>query len=228
MPIVNTTEYLKLTFGGSAWDGQEIWSIGVHLAMVDGSSVETALADFDLNAAIGAWIGNMNVAGVPSQGAAVKFEEVRLARFTAQNAGGQVGDSRVAFNSVNVDGLDFDPYIPQHSIVVTLNSDLLRGKTSKGRFYLPPGYGTPDGNGYIPESVIQSTADQVFGFLNDLADVASSADPDLRIVNFSPRTLDTSAISNAVTYFTIGNVVDTQRRRRNGLQERYTRSSLIA
>src|ERR1051325_3573231 len=118
MPIVTTTEYMKLTFGGSAWDGQEIWSIGLNLAMVDGSSVETAFNDFDLVAAAASFGANMNVQAGASLSAAVSFDEVRLARFTAQNAGGQIGDSRVHFNAINNVGQDFTPYIPQHSVVV--------------------------------------------------------------------------------------------------------------
>lgn len=226
MARVDAQGIMKLTFGGSAWDGQEIWSIGIHLGMVDGSSVETAFQDFDISAAVGAWIGNMNVETDPSQSTSVSFDEVRLAQFSTGPLGEQIGDSRVIFNTVNNDGLDFRSYIPQGSLVVTTNSDLLRGKTSKGRFYLPPGYYEVQDDGYIPSTVIQSTAAQVSGFLNALADIATDADPDLRIVNYSGYTPAEAASLNPITYFTIGNVVDTQRRRRNGLQERYTRGSL--
>lgn len=226
MARVDAQGIMKLTFGGSAWDGQEIWSIGIHLGMVDGSSVETAFNDFDLSAAVGAWIGNMNIATAPSQSESVSFDEVRLAQFSTGPVASQIGDSRVIFNSVNNDGLDFRPYIPQGSLVVTTNSDVLRGKTSKGRFYLPPGYYDVQSDGYIPSTTITSTAEQVSGFLNDLADVALSADPDLRLVNYSGYTAQEAASLNPITHFTIGNVVDTQRRRRNGLQERYTRGDL--
>lgn len=226
MTRVNAQGIMKLTLGGSAWDMQEIWSIGIHLGMVDGSSVETAFEDLDLDGVIGAWITTMNIAGAPSQSQSVSFDEVRLAKFSTGNSGAQIGESRVAFNSVNNGGIDTTKYLPQGSIVVTTNSDILRGKTSKGRFYLPPGYGMPANDGYVPSDTVLSTVGQVNSFLNELADVVSNADPDLRIVNYSAYTPQEPASLNPVTFFTIGNVVDTQRRRRNGLQERYTRGDL--
>ncbi len=224
MPITPTTEYLKLTLGGSAWGGQEIWSIGIHLAMTDGTSVEQALADFNLQGAIAAFSSNMMIDTAPSLSSAVQFSEVRIARFNIR--GQQQGDSRVAFVSGNPYGFDTAKYLPQHSVVVTLNSDLLRGKTSKGRFYLPAGYGLPDEDGYIATNTVVSTANQALGFLNDLADVATDADPDLRIANVSGYTPTFSGASNEVISISVGNVVDTQRRRRNGLNERYQSGDL--
>lgn len=227
MAKVTAESIMKLTFGGSAWDGQEIWSIGIHLGMVDGSSTETAFNDFDLSAAVGAWISNMNIATAPSQSQSVSFDEVRLARFGTGIDGKQIGDSRVVFNNVNNTGLDSSQYLPQGSVVVTTNSDLLRGKTSKGRFFLPPGYYALQNDGYIYPDVITTTVEQVSGFLNDLAEIATDADPDLRLVNYSPfKSVLEPASLNPIEYFTIGNVVDTQRRRRNGLNERYTRGDL--
>lgn len=226
MPRVDAQGIMKLTFGGAAWDGQEIWSIGVHLGMVDGSSVETAFEDFDLVAAAAAFGVNMNVSTAPSLSSSVSFDEVRLAQFSTGPTGSQIGDSRVHFNAINNVGQDSGQYLPQGSLVVTTNSDLLRGKTSKGRFYLPPGYYAIQPDGYIVPEVIDTTIEQVSNFLNDLADVALSADPDLRIVNYSGYTAQEPASLNPIVFFTIGNVVDTQRRRRNGLNERYTRGDL--
>lgn len=224
MPITPTTEYLKVTYGGSAWDEQEIWSIGLHLAMVDGTSVEQALADFDLAAAAAAFATTMNTAEQPTLSSGVTFNEVRVARFNIR--GKQQGDSRVFFPAAPVTGNDTRPYIPQHSVVVTLLSDQLRGKTSKGRFYLPAGYGLPEDDGYLSDASVGLLKLQVSNFLNELSDVVTDTDPDLRIANVSGYTPTFEGASNPVVAFSIGNVVDTQRRRRNGLKERYNRGDL--
>ena len=226
MPRVETQEVMKITFGGSAWDQQELWSLGIHLAMVDGGPIGTAFDDFDLGAAIGAWTSNMNVADVPSQSSSVSFDEVRLALFDTSNFTEQIGDSRVAFNTVNNAGIDTRPYLPQGSLSVTTNSDVLRGKTSKGRFYLPPGWYEIQPDGYVDPDVMVTTINQVAGFLDDLGDVAEAANSNLRLVNFSGYTTIDNATANEIIYFTLGNVVDTQRRRRNGLNERYSRGDL--
>lgn len=224
MPVVTTTDVLKVTFGGTAWTDQEIWSIGMHLGMEDGSTVATAFEDLDLAALHTAFVTNLMVEGYPSLATSVLFGEVRLGLY---NQYGQlVGDSRNYFGPSYGSGLDDSSYIPQHSVVVSLLSDLPRGKTAKGRFYLPAGFGLPDADGYISNTDRANVITQVEAFLNAVSDVATSADPDLRIVNFSAGTALVDAILNPVVSFRIGNVVDTQRRRRNGLRERYAGADL--
>lgn len=111
--------------------------------------------------------------------------------------------------------------VPQCSLAVTLTSAIPRGGASKGRMYLPgyaPAIGT---DGHISSTDITALSGTVSTFLN-----AINADIDqpgrLILASKSDATLGRLAVNADITGYKIGNVYDTQRRRRNGLVETYT------
>lgn len=224
MPIVTATDVLKVTFGFGAWNGNEIASFGVHFGNADGSSVASLLDTFPLDGAFNALVNNLVLGTYPGLSASVYPTEVRVALLN--NRGQQQGASRIYAPTIVPTGEDTSKYIPQHSVVVTTVSDVRSGPTSKGRFYLPPGFGLPVNNGKIPAADIDTVADKVQAFGDDLEVLAVGVSSNLHLVNFSAYTPQRAGSLNRVIQMRVGNVVDTQRRRRNGLQEEYTRRDL--
>lgn len=109
----------------------------------------------------------------------------------------------------------------QTAMVVSLLTDLQRGRASRGRFYVPCGaFGVDSGTGRVSTPVVNDAADAAQDFLDSLNNM-----PGLDVNN--PRVVIASNLGNPgpannVTAIAIGNVLDTQRRRRNQLPETYT------
>lgn len=224
MPAVQATNAIRVTFNGSLCEGQEIWSFGVHLAAPDGSDVASDFAALDMPALYAAFTTSM--IGTADQGlvTGATFDSVRAS--LVDSFGTQIGESKFFGPFTGVPGVDTGDYIPQHSIVVTLNTDDRSGRAARGRFYLPTGYGLPGDDGYLSSADVDSLSDSVVAFLTAVNGVAPG---DLQLSTFSPTVSGSSSIIplvNEITSVSIGNVVDTQRRRRNGLQERYSNAAL--
>lgn len=224
MPAVQATNAIRVTFNGSLCEGQEIWSFGMHLAAPDGSDVSSDFDAIDLSAFYVAF--NASMIGTPDQGlvTGATFDSVRAA--LVDQYGTTVGESKYFGPFIGTPGVDTGDYIPQHSIVVTLNTDDRTGRAARGRFYLPTGYGLPGDDGYLSSADVNSLSDSVVAFLNAINGVAPG---DTQLSTFSPGVSGQILITplvNAITSVSIGNVVDTQRRRRNGLQERYSNAPL--
>jgi hypothetical protein len=117
--------------------------------------------------------------------------------------------------------------VPQASLVVTLTSANLRGLASKGRMYLPgyaPSIGT-DGKISGTDIGLVSTTFQTFmNAVNGSFNI-----PGAVILASKGRPTAVPPLagpSKTVTGYKIGNVYDTQRRRRNQLVETYTSGTI--
>lgn len=112
------------------------------------------------------------------------------------------------------------PGEPQNSLVVSLLTDATRGRASRGRFYPPTGTITVDSaTGYIDDQVTAAVAGAALTLLNNLANMPGV---DLQ----SPRVVVASDLGQPgpvrnVTSVAVGDVMDTQRRRRRSLVETY-------
>lgn len=111
---------------------------------------------------------------------------------------------------------------PQCSLVLTLLSDRPRGKASKGRMYLPGLAAQPQlATGKLSAANAGTIADNAKTFFDALAGDADIpgelilAAKSSGVMNVNP------AQNDYVETIRVGDVVDTQRRRRNGLNETY-------
>lgn len=119
-------------------------------------------------------------------------------------------------------------YPPQLSLVATLQSDIPRGLASKGRMYLPG----------VAAAITAATGKLDVGYTNAMTlqlktlfdDINSSFDAGGTVVNASfGRKGDLGygvGITAPITSVRVGDVYDTQRRRRNGFNETYSSQSL--
>jgi hypothetical protein len=129
-------------------------------------------------------------------------------------------------------GKQTNVYPPQIALVATMTSAKARGVGSKGRMYLP-GIAKPiDTTSKLPgtqQAAILANLKTFFNAVN-----ASTATDNVVVLasqgslneDGTPRVGGSAPITKAVTGLKLGNVYDTQRRRRNALVETYQIASL--
>ena len=113
---------------------------------------------------------------------------------------------------------------PQNTVVVSLTTDVSRGKASRGRIYPPTGQIVMATGGRLDQASCQLMANSAATLLTDLAN-----QPGIDLNN--PRVCVASDLGepgpvNVVTGVEVGNVIDTQRRRRNALREIYSAATV--
>jgi hypothetical protein len=112
------------------------------------------------------------------------------------------------------------PVAPQLSIVGSLRGALPRGYATHGRMYLPGIVSSIDSDARIPSA----DATAIAGNLRDFLLACNNADPDDNVVMMASK--KGAGTKHVVTKVMIGNLYDTQRRRRNQFTEAYTTASL--
>lgn len=113
---------------------------------------------------------------------------------------------------------------PQCSLVATLTTNRIRGYGSKGRMYLPGIGFAVSGDGRILTTQTDVTASQLKIFFDGVNALPAVNGDTLEVVLNSAERLTEPAhapIMTPITGLRVGNVYDTQRRRRNQLQEVY-------
>jgi hypothetical protein len=207
----------KVTLSGDAFGGSEIWSTGFHMGFENADApalTEQGAAD------IGEAFATFFRAQTSSVSDNYSFKLCKLSMLN--NDGRVMADSSIYYQPLNaVVGAVGGPSLPpQVSLVATLANSLPRGLATKGRMFLP-GINAPiDDSGHLPALYTQDIATNLQAFFNTIfQDADTPGNPVLASVGRGPLNMD-GAIRN-VTQIRIGNVYDTQRRRRNALQETY-------
>nr|CRY96717.1 hypothetical protein [uncultured prokaryote] len=119
-----------------------------------------------------------------------------------------------------------DTLLPnQCALVVTLQTGQA-GRTHRGRMYIPCTGNAISSDGRLPQSVAQSTADGLKNVIEATNDALAAALPTrFRVaVQSSVPPFDQAE----VTSVRVGDVVDTQRRRRSSLRENYVEARVAA
>lgn len=211
----------RLTFSGTCFGGQEIWSTGLWIAD-PGSDVGTATqTEVDLYA---------NLWRTFFSNATSKFH---AAYFTTQTklsvltTAGVPDPLNTVYNTalVTAGSNVGTPQVPQASIVASLRNTAIHGLATHGRMYLPGvSYTVVAADGRISSGDATNLATNFQTLINGI----NSAAPVGEVVSLvSKGTVGTPAgVSAAVTHVEIGNVYDTQRRRRNGLVETYVNKTI--
>lgn len=196
--------------------GGEVWSINPRFVQSGGGSV-TAYADLltwattvaGLNAGK-VWDANM----IPLLSAAAAISSIRVEAIGADGKLVQAAEYTLPSASAGT-GVPTKPL--QVSLVVSLLTGR-PGRSFRGRLFLPA-WGTPvlDSTMRVSAANRSTLATSMKTFLNAVADSAPSAGSmSLAVVS---QTIDTFSF---VTQLSIGDVLDTQRRRRDALTEQRT------
>lgn len=207
----------RVTISGTCFSGAEIWSTGFWLGEEDGDSADVTAP---MVAAIGAmwttfFTGNSNNVNFRWQ-----TTQVKAARM---NADGSTDTDNVEYwnPSGTVAGGDVgSPFPAQIALAATLISSNVRGPASKGRMFLPGVHIGVGADGRADSGGIGTTATALNTFLSEVND---SVDVPNRIILVSTESVIPlrDSQNKKVEHLRMGNVFDTQRRRRNALVETY-------
>lgn len=215
---------IRVTIAGTCFGAAEEWSTGFFVGDEDDDAVAPTQAFIDDVAtywqtfftAVGSVISN-------------KYQTVEL-KAALLNADGSTDIDSVVHHtygtaiSGNASTL---VQVPQASLVATLTSANTRGLASKGRMYLPGFSPQVDTTGHIPASNITTVAGTFQTFMNAVNGSFNVPGAVILASKGRPQAIPPLAGPSAtVTGYKIGNVYDTQRRRRNQLAETYTSGTI--
>lgn len=213
----------RLTFSGTCFGGQEIWSTGLFIG-IPGSDVGTASqAEVD---GYSLAFKNFWVASANAFHSAYIFTQTKL---SVLDTAGHPDPLNTVYNSALpwAGASAGSAMVPQASIVASLRVPATRGLASHGRMFLPGNaYGINNTDGRISTFNIGVLATNFKAFINAINAGAPSGEH-VSLASFGTTTPTVQpGVTNTVTHIELGNVYDTQRRRRNGLVETYNNQTI--
>lgn len=212
------------TIMGTMFSGGEEWQTGFYLGAPDADAQvpNQAFADVVRNA----WQTFFTLAG-NGVSDSYNFTGVKLARLGLD---GKYDGSAViqSFPTGQVTGGSTGlPLPPQVALVATLIAGSGKGLGGKGRMYLPGIKHAVTGNGRISDADALRVANNLATFFNT---INASTDKPGTAINASRGHVKfggAGAVNITLNGIRVGNVYDTQRRRRNGLSETYQASAQL-
>lgn len=211
--------HFKLTFGGQVGDDIDEWSTGIRIApvtlgaVVDWPAAVTQIGQYYIPvvetlwqsvkkyASVGIDLRWLKLAAIGTDGKYVPGIDPYIFDFEAAipgTAGGSSGG-------------------PQSAVVLSLRTNRNRGAATKGRMYLPLTGMTASGTTFKLSST----------YTGQIADAGKTFIEQLRVVNetttFGPYIMSGigNGAINGINYVLVGDMLDTQRRRRNKFTEEY-------
>ena len=207
----------RVTLSGTCFGGAEIWSTGFYLGRenADASPITpTAVSDV-----ANAW----NTFFQDPESCISGYYEFTMCKIAMiEEDGKTIPDSAQYYSppALVKGGAGNSSQAPQVSLVATLANSLPRGLATKGRMFLPGVAREVNATGHLDTLWTTGIADNLQTFFNTVYNDADlPRNPVLASVGRGPLLTD-GTIRN-VTQIRVGNVYDTQRRRRNGLTEAY-------
>lgn len=213
----------RVVIQGNFASGAEIWTTGFHMGQTgsDAALPTQQLAD-DIKTAWATFFTTPGV-GINSMW---KCDQVKISSFGTDGKASPADTVYSPF-STNTQGGATSFFPPQISLAATLMGPDPRGVGAKGRMYLPGVSAAIDGTGHLPFGAVTPILTALKTFLQAVNN--STASPDW-IINASHGSLNKDGtpkiggfapVNKLVGSIRIGNVYDTQRRRRNALVETY-------
>lgn len=196
--------HLYLTWGGTAWLGAEIWQVGVRF---DRPTLPDQAAFDSLEVPLIEW---MQSAGLITSNAQLAW--YKLALLLPSGLYPEDGEAMLSDLDPVVAGASSAVTYPQIACKVTFRTARRRGRGHVGGIYIPAPAMTPNGLG------------QNEGYASLAATVTATLLDDLATIIDAPVVIGSKLGAGRlepVTAVTAGSVADTQRKRRNALQEVY-------
>jgi len=208
---------VKVTLSGTMFGGAEIWSTGFYLGSetADASPITAqGMADVSF-----AWETFFKAA---SSEISSKYTYNQLKMHVVNNDGKTLADSAQYHSPATaaVGGYVGAALPPQIAVVATLANSMPRGLATKGRMFLPGVASTIDTTGHIPTASTTAIATNLKTFFDAIHNDADTPG-NLMLASVGRGPLHTDGAIRKVDTVRVGNVFDTQRRRRNALTETY-------
>jgi len=213
----------RVTMIGTMYSGGEIWQTGFYAGAADADAPAPTDAMAEMIA--DEWQTFFTATSV---GISYLWKTATI-KVTPYNADG----------SINIPGIKSHSYVsaiagqsgaaglpPQVALVATLVAGSGVGLGGKGRMFIPGQAGGIDTTGHISTGTAASVAGALATFL---ASVNASFDNPGQAINASHRDIEVgqpTPINRVLTSVKVGNVYDTQRRRRNALAETYSSDTI--
>lgn len=214
----------RVTIHGTNFNGAEEWTTGFYAGLTSGDALAPTQEYADGVAA------NWQTfwTNVTSKVSSVwKTDYIKVS--TLGQDGKTIADSAVYsyYSNPIAGGGQSDSFPPQVALVATLRSQNQRGLAAKGRMYLPGINGVLGADGHIPSSIVNDIATNFSTFLTACNSIQNQPGVVILASQGRKAPLVGPPVNAAVTDIRIGNVYDTQRRRRNQLVEAYTQKTII-
>jgi hypothetical protein len=218
----------RVTISGTCFNGGEEWTTGFYLGSTDADAPDPA----GTAALVGtAWETFWNGAGSTMFPSIYLTREVKVAHILET---GFTDLDQIDYHTYGtpIAGGGANRYPPQIAMAATLTSNIQRGLASKGRMFLPPITFAIDGDTGKQTSGSMTAIANVFkAFLDDVNDAVTGqsiilASHGHAIKSGGVITGYSGAVNALVSGCRVGDVMDTQRRRRDSLQEIYTSRTL--
>lgn len=218
-----TENHLLVRFGGPAWAEQEEWSCGFRLRHIGGDAADPMLADaqasvediYDVLAAY--WTRQATYSSAFNELRWVEANPISAAtgKYLFPNQPVRFEGAMARSSLVNA--------IPQVAYCVTLKGLTNRGPGSRGRWYVPVAFVAAQpltSTGVVQQSLCEGMANSAAEMLEDVQAISVGAGPN----TWNPHLFGDGKggpVMSPITEVSVGNVLDTQRRRRNQLEETY-------
>ena len=214
--------FIKMTFGGDLQDTDEVWSCGFHIGKESSNTTQADLESLSLFTTSGI---NLVLEDFYKHANTRAPNKMRLQwiKFAAIGTNGKyLGAPVEYYYPTAIQGGNAGSFIPSTASVVTLVADKFKDPGKYNRFYLP--VVAPTGNGKYHESPTNTDnkALQVKGLIEGINIILMSELLGLRIRVVSQK----AGIYRDIEKVRIGNIIDTQRRRRNALREVYSEENV--
>lgn len=218
--------HVKITLFGLSCGGAEEWSTGFRMGSESPGSGNFGIGEGFVDALLPLW--QTFFTGATTQiHSSWSTTGIKAALILEDGTTDLEHVVTVPYGSPIVGGKGTNPFPPQVSLVAQLAAASPIGLGSKGRMYLP-GVCAPIANGVVGGTDLTNIANALRTFL-DAAETATNSPG--YVINASkgrPGVPFTAPVNKRVESVRLGNVYDTQRRRRNALTETYTTAALAA
>lgn len=208
----------KVTLSGTMFGGQEIWSTGFFMGFEgqDAPAItETGVSDISA-----AWQTFFTAA---TSKVADDYTYTMCKVQMMATDGKAVADSAVYYSppAAVVGYSNTAAFPPQVALVATLANSLPRGLATKGRMFLPGVNAAVDATGHISVAEAAAIATNLQAFFTTIMNDADTPGRAVLASLGNSLQLRPGEIRQ-VSQVRVGNVYDTQRRRRNALTENYS------
>lgn len=219
----------RVTISGDCFGGAEIWTTGFFL----GAEGADATDPDGLAAEIGPYWASFFSTANSAVSVQYRTLQVKVSQFDANGVTNQALTDYYDFVTPPTGGGGSLAHAAQVSLVATLTSGVTRGAGSKGRMYLPGINSAVGTNGKLATASSQNISlnlKDMFDAINADVDIPgqvilASHGPVTKVMP-GPVLSYFSPSNHLVTGLKVGDVLDTQRRRRNGLVEAYSARTL--
>jgi hypothetical protein len=209
----------RITMIGTMYGGSEIWSTGFWAGHADSDA--PAPTDGMAESVADEW-QTFFTAGSVLISYLFKTATIKVTPYNVDGTINVPGIKTFSYATPIVGAHTGNGHPPQCAVVATLVAGNGVGLAGKGRMYIPGVGDGVDPTGHMTTSTCTSIASGLSTFF---ANVNASFDSPGEAINAAhrPLVIDTpTPINRALTAVKVGNVFDTQRRRRNALTEVYS------